>query len=364
MLTKRMILFISLLVSFLLVLVGCASQQSEKQKSVPSTSQEVVERVVGMVNTATYKKTPPWTIGVSTQGEVNSWQINMLAHIRYGLEEKYKDKVKQVYYAHGEFDANKQINAVEDLLAKNIDLLILLPANEAALVSSIEKAMNKGVPVVLVGASAFTDKYVTYVDRNNAKVGFVFADWLAKKLNGKGTVAVVLGAPGNSYTEDVLRGAKQAFAQYPEIKLLGPVYGKWSPVEAKKVMETLIKSGQKIDGVLVDGGQMALGVIEAFQDAKIPVPPLTADDWNGFLKKAKELNLDFVLVNSGADHGLDAVDIAVRVLNGEPVPHNILTEPQVYTAQDIAKLLREDLSEHYWAIHKLPESWINKLYKK
>jgi ribose transport system substrate-binding protein len=330
-------------------------------------SQEVTpaaELVAGMVDTSEYKTDPPFTIGVSTMGEVNDWQVAALSHINYGLQDKYKDMVGQVYHGHAPWDANKQINAIEDMVLRGIDLLILLPASEAALVSTIEKVMDRGIPVVLFGAKAFTDEFVTYVDRNNFDIGYTWADWLGSKLGGTGNVALILGAPGNSYTEDVLRGAESCFqAKYPDIQMIGPAYGFWSPPEAKKAMETLIRSTDQIDGVLVDGGLMAFAVIEAFQDANLPVPPLTADDWNGFLKIAKKQNLDFCLVNSGVDLALDAVDVAVRILEGEPVPHTVIAETQVYTSEDIDKLVEPDLPDSYWAINKLPQSEIDRLYK-
>jgi ribose transport system substrate-binding protein len=128
-------------------------------------------------------------------------------------------------------------------------------------------------------------------------------------------------------------------------------------------METLIRSTDRIDGVLVDGGLMGFAVIEAFKDTNLPVPPLTADDWNGFLKIAKKENLDFCLVNSGIDLSLDAVDIAIKILKGEPVPHTVLAETQVYTSKDIDRLVKLNLPDSYWAINKLPESEISRLYK-
>jgi ribose transport system substrate-binding protein len=348
------------LVTLLLALLAAASLAAAPSREVTPTA----ELVAGMMDTSKYKADPPFTIGVSTMGEVNDWQVAGLHHINYGLKTKYKDVVGQVLYGHAPWDANKQINAIEDMVLKGIDLLILLPASEAALVSTIEKVMDKGIPVVLFGAKAFTDDFVSYVDRNNFDIGYTWADWLGEKLGGKGNVALVLGAPGNSYTEDVLRGAKSCFqAKYPDIKLVGPAYGFWSPPEAKKAMETLIRSTDRIDGVLVDGGLMGFAVIEAFKDANLPVPPLTADDWNGFLKIAKKENLDFCLVNSGIDLSLDAVDIAIKILKGEPVPHTVLAETQVYTSKDIDRLVKLNLPDSYWAINKLPESEISRLYK-
>ena len=89
----------------------------------------------------------------------------------------------------------------------------------------------------------------------------------------------------------------------------------------------MIQSHPEIDGVLADGGQMAFGAVEALLDAGKPISPITADDWNGWLRMAKEHNIQFLAVSGGFPLAETCVQLAVR-LSGEPVP-KIVEYPMV-----------------------------------
>jgi ribose transport system substrate-binding protein len=238
------------------------------------------------------------------------------------------------------------------------------PASEAALVGAVEEAMDMGVPVILASTGVNTDKYVSWVSRDNMKAGFLYAEWMGKKLGGKGKVVALMGIAGSSYAEDVLRGVRQGLSAYPGIELVDVAYCDWSPVKAKEATEAFIQSNPRIDGVIADGGQMALGVVEALVDAGRKIPPITADDWNGWLRIAKQHKVQFLAVSGGNPLALTCVDLAVKVLRGEPVP-KIVEYPMVTFEQDeLDKYYRPDLNDQYFAVNELPEAWIKKYYSK
>jgi ribose transport system substrate-binding protein len=172
-----------------------------------------------------------------------------------------------------------------------------------------------------------------------------------------------MGLAGNTYAEDVLRGVREGLAKYPDIKEVGLVYGAWSPVEGKTAMQSLLAKGVKIDGIINDGGNMGIGIVDAYLDAGLPVPPMCGDDGNGWLRKAKEHNVKFLAVQGGAEQYMDAVDTAVKVLRGEPVAKNVLADIITFTEKELDKYYRPDLNDQYWAINKLPEDLIKKTYK-
>jgi ribose transport system substrate-binding protein len=205
---------------------------------------------------------------------------------------------------------------------------------------------------------------VTWVTRNNENAGELYGEWMAKKLNGKGNVVALMGMAGTTYAEDVLRGVKKALSASPGIKLVDMAYCDWSPVKAKEAMEAFIISNPQIDGVIADGGQMALGAIEALLDAGRPIPPITADDWNGWLRLAKEKGIDFLAVSGGNPLALTCVDLANKILNGEPVPHYVEYKIVTFEKDEIDKYYRTDLTDQYFAVNELPEKWIKKYYSK
>jgi ribose transport system substrate-binding protein len=318
---------------------------------------------LGMVDTSAYKKDPPWVIARSGMGEVNSWQVIATLHFDYYVREKYKDLFSEVHTAAATFDPAKQVSDMEDLLTKNPDIMIVQPVTGGNIVAQIEQAMDRGIPVILVGARAYTDKYVSYHDRDNPAVGRIYADYICQKIGGKGSVAIMMGLAGNTYAEDVLRGVREGLARYPDVKEAGLGYGVWSPVEGKTAMEGLLASADQIDGIINDGGNMGIGIIDAYKDAGKPIPPMCGDDGNGWLRKAKENNVTFLAVQGGAEQYADAVEFAVKVMRGEPVARDVLAPIQTFDETQLDDYYRPDLNDQYWAINKLPEEVIVEHYK-
>jgi ribose transport system substrate-binding protein len=330
----------------------------------PAATPTPAELTAGIVDTARYKKDPPWDVGRSGMGEVNSWQVVKTLHHNYGFTEKYAGLFGKVHYTQANWDPAQQVADLEDLLTRDIDVLFIHPVTGGNCISHIEEAMERGIPVILGGARAYTDKYVSYVDRDNYAVGKGNADYVARRINYSGTVVLMMGAPGNTYTEDVMRGVREGLARYPNIKEAGLEYAEWSPALGKTKMEALMASVPQIDGVINDGGDMGIGIIDAYVDAKLPIPPMIGGTINGFLRKAKEHNVKFIASYSGAELGLTEVDIAVKVLRGEPVPKNILPDVISFEETDIDKYYRPDLSDEYFALGYLPEDWIQEHFAK
>lgn len=322
------------------------------------------ELAPGMVDTSRYKKNPPWLAGRAGLGDTNAWMTMFGLHFKYGIEEKYAKLFKGFKVTSCFWNPVKQIADIEGLVAQGVDILFVDPASEGALVGAIEEVYDMGVPVVLASTGVNTDKYTTWVSRDNVKAGFVYAKWMGEKLNGKGNVVVLMGIAGSSYAEDVLRGVKQGLSAYPDIKILETAYCDWSPVKAKESMEVFIQSNPQIDGIIADGGQMAYGAVEALLDAGKKIPPITADDWNGWLRMAKEHNIDFLAESGGNPLALTCVDLAVKILRGEPVPKIVEYPVVTFEKDQLDKYYRPDLNDQYFAVNELPEAWIKKYYSK
>ncbi|MEM0487960.1 MAG: substrate-binding domain-containing protein [Candidatus Bathyarchaeia archaeon] len=322
------------------------------------------ELLPGMVDTSKYKKDPPWVAGRAGLGDTNAWMTMFSLHFRYGIEEKYAGLFKDYIVTTCWWNPIQQIADIEALVARKVDVLFVDPASEAALVGAIEEAMDQGIPVILASTRVNTDKYVTWVTRNNIRVGHIYVEWMAKKLPHGGKIVLLMGVAGSSYAEDVLRGIRQALELYPQLQVVGLAYCDWSPVKAKQAMEAFIQANPQIDGVIADGGQMALGAVEALLDAGRPIPPITADDWNAWLRVAKEYDIDFLAVTGGSPLALTCVDLAVQILQGKPVPKIVEYPIVVFEKDEIDKYYRPDLIDQYFAVNELPETWILKYYKK
>ena len=326
--------------------------------------------ILGLVLSGCSKKEPEaeeakkYTIGVSIQGSNNDWAASCYAHFKYAFDTKYADQIANVYYGECGYDDKKQIADIEDLLTKNLDLLIVQPVSETSTAGVIEKAKASGVKVVIFGGLCGTDQYDAYVDRDHIKTGYAFADWVATKMGGKGNVIVIMGYPGSGYSNNVLKGVQEALANYPDINVLGTEYAMYTPAEAKKIVESYFAKRVPVDGLIVDGGLMNFGALDAFIDAGRPLPPSSADDWYGFLKKTVAIGYtNYMVVNSGQELSLDTADVALKLLNGESVVKDDLRPPTIWEGTDLATKIDTSLPDSYWLASQIPEDRISEFYK-
>ena len=305
-----------------------------------------------------------YVIGVSYEGPTNDWAASMMYHLQYSFDIKYKDKVEKVYYASADGDATKQVGQVEDLLTKGIDALMLQPLSETAMVPLVERANEMKIPVIIFGSSIKTDKYITYVDRDNYKVGKLIATWICEQMKGKGKVVTIMGEPGSGYSEDVLRGVSDALKAFPDIQNVGTDYGEYSAAVTKQKMETFLSAHPDIKGVIVDGGMMGMGIIEAYDDAGLKYPFMTVDDWNGFQKKAVEIGYkDYISLPGGSEASAVAADLLFDYFAGKEIPKKSLIEVKIMTGAEVQAMIPAGMPDSYWGLSRIPPEYVKNYYK-
>jgi ribose transport system substrate-binding protein len=316
----------------------------------------VVTRENTKANTAKFKKKGPYKIALAAQGPTNSWAALFDQEARYHVEQLGKGKVSELLYASADGSADKQAPEVEDLLSQNPDALILVPMGRAALKASVDRAAAQGVPVVLCASGVDGDSYVAEVGTNLHGLGVRMANWLSDQLGGSGAILVMDGIPGVDTAEIAKAGAATVWPKKPGIKILDEQYGQWSTSEAKKVAEQWVaKYGKTIQGVWSDGGQMSQGIIEAFQEAHLPVPPIASADYsNGFLRQVKDGNITFFAGQYPNAMVILCIDAALDILNGESVSRFIDFREKMDKTQDVNKSNIETFFNPKWSDDVFP----------
>jgi ribose transport system substrate-binding protein len=352
---KKFIFIVMLVMLAVLVLSACTTPTAEV-KPVETK----VEATVEVKPAETQEK---YTIGVSLQGTNNTWASASYAAFKYGFE-AYKDKIKNLYYAECGYDVQKQISDIEDLLTKNIDVLVVQSTSETALVSVVEKAKEMGVKVIIYGGSVGTDVYDAYIDRDHGMTGTKYAEYVVDRIGGKGNVVVIMGYPGSGYSNAVLGGVNGVLSKYPDVKVLGVEYAEYTPALSKQIIEAYFAKGEQIDGVIVDGGLMGFGVLEAFTDAGKTIPPTTCDDTFLYLKKAVSLDFtNYLCLSSGEELSYDAVKLVFDVAEGKSFKKDNILPPQSITGEEVLKTIDTTLPDSYWLFSTIPTARISEFFK-
>jgi len=274
-------------------------------------------------DTSQYKKAGPYTIGFSNAGLGDSWRVVALHSMMKAAAEN-KDKIAKLMITDAGHDDSKQVADIQDLVSRGVDLLIVSANTAQALDPAVTRVMEQGIPVVMVDRRIESDNFVTFVTASDAISGRLFAQWIVEKLGGKGNVVMLGGQAGSSPSEIRMKTAMQVFNQYPDIKIIDTVYGDWSPVKSKQVMQSEIqKFGDQIDAVWSAHGLMTPGSIEAFVEAGWAdgtIPPHTTADVNGPMQLALQHKVPLLEVGYPPAMAGEAIKSALAVLNGAQVP--------------------------------------------
>ncbi len=272
---------------------------------------------------AEFKKEPPYTIGFSNASISNIWRVGLQHSLQKGIADN-KSLVEKFYITDANDDPGKQVSDVQDLLERDVDILIVSAATADALDRIVTSAMKRGVPVVMVDRRISSDNFVSFVTASDYALGRFQATWIAETLGGKGNVIMLPGGKGASPAEIRLQAAMSVFNQYPGIKVLDTQYTDWSPAKGKTVTSAMIQRfGDDIDAIWAGSGLQGSGAIEAFVDAGYEdgaIPPVTCGDLNGCVKLAVQHKIPAMSFDYPPSMGYKSVEIALDVLAGKTVP--------------------------------------------
>ncbi|MDR1390207.1 MAG: substrate-binding domain-containing protein [Treponema sp.] len=164
-----------------------------------------------------------------------------------------------------EVDAAMEVKALEQLIAKKPNGVVVTSADSATLVPSINEAVRAGIPVVGFDVDSPDSDRLGFVGTDNTDFGRVAADIAAKLANGSGEVAI-LYVPGNVDLEKRLNGFKARCAErYPNLKVVLELNHEGEVVKAESVTTSLLQANPGIDVIFVSEGLGCSGVAAAIR---------------------------------------------------------------------------------------------------
>ncbi|MFV0333245.1 MAG: ABC transporter substrate-binding protein [Tropicimonas sp.] len=198
-------------------------------------------------------------IGMTFQEMNNPYFVSM----QEALKEAAAALGAEVVVTDAGHDVAKQMSDVEDMLQQDIDILLLNPTDSAGIEAAVTMAKNAGVIVVAVDANA-NGPVDTFVGSKNRDAGYMSCKYLAEALDGDGEVAILDGIPVIPILQRV-EGCKAALEEFPGITLVDTQNGRQDRSVALGVVENMIQSHPKLEGIFSvnDGG--AMGALAAIQ---------------------------------------------------------------------------------------------------
>ena len=253
--------------------------------------------------------------------------------------------------ADGQDDINKQVAAVEDLITKGVDALLLNPKDPDALVGVTRAAKAAGIPVFIIDSSINPSAdYVTTIQSNNLANGELAGEWLVKKMgNTKMNIALLSGNAGNPVGRTRKQGLLQGITE-EQLRTQGKIdlnvktqaYTEWSYAGGLKAMEDILVAHPDINVVITESDVCVLGAIKAIAQAGKTDDIIIVAGADGQKEAIKYImDTDFygcTAMNSPVQIGKNAVQYAIEYINGKrDFQKTSFTAPLLITKENAAK---------------------------
>src|SRR5271165_6212922 len=132
------------------------------------------------------------TIGVALAQDDNPFYIAMLR----GIRARAQELGWELATVSSNEDKLKQINGVQDLVAKGVKGILISPIDAVGVNAAYDAAAQAKVPIVSVARGSTSPNQTLHVAMDEKQIGRDIAEWTAKHLNGAGNVAMLLGPSG------------------------------------------------------------------------------------------------------------------------------------------------------------------------
>ncbi len=241
-------------------------------------------------------------------------------------------------YSDAKGQTSLLIRQIEQFVAAKVDLLIVGTNHADAVVPVVTKAYHLGIPVIILDRGINSLAYTTFINSDNIRIGEMGADYLAKRLNGEGTVLLFEGLQEADVTQLRSRGFLNKIAKYKEIRVIRRT-GNYLRKDAIIETEKLIREGVHIDAIFSESDSMLSGVRSVLQRYKIDPASIimvgcdyTSEAREAILKGEQSASILFPL------GGKASVDVALKIFAKEKVPKHISIPVKLITMDNAERV--------------------------
>lgn len=246
-----------------------------------------------------------------------------------GAKAAAKEKGVSLAVADAGDDSAKQQNDIEDLISRNVSVLIVNPVDSDAVAPAVQNAISKGVKVISV------DRVVNGVDvdcqiaSDNVAGARMATEYLASQIGEGAKVAELQGVPGASATID--RGAGFHEAADKTLNVVASQSANFDRAEGMSVMENILQSDGSIKGVFAHNDEMALGALQAIAATAKDIKVVGFDATDDAVNEVKAGRMLATVAQKPELMGETAILTSIRLIAGEEVEKSLPVEVELVT---------------------------------
>ncbi|MBR9787005.1 MAG: sugar ABC transporter substrate-binding protein [Vibrionaceae bacterium] len=281
------------------------------------------------------KKADVTRIGVA----IPNFDDTFMVYMKDAMD-KYADQFDgkvELTYVDAKEDAAKQLGQIENFIVQQMDAIILVPVNTDATQPLTDRIIKSGIQLVYLNRRPdYLPDSVFYVGSEELKFGETQAQYISDSVNG-GNVAILMGMLTHEAAIMRTKGVEDYLANNPNFKIVRKQTGLWQRSQGMMVMENWLNSGDKLDVIVANNDDMALGAIQALQaagrldDTVVVGVDATPDG----LVAVKKGALSATVFQDGAGQARGAIDAAVDAVKGNQhdqvtwIPAELVTQDNI-----------------------------------
>jgi len=235
-----------------------------------------------------------------------------------------------------------QISAMRACIQQGVDVIALPPVVEDGWETVLTEAQDAGIPVIIVDRSVSADKslYAAHIGSDMVLEGKKAAEEMNKLLPDGGKIIELSGTTGSGAAIGRAAGFREALNA--NIEIIDSQTGNFTTEEGKPVMEALLKKHEGlIQGAFIHNDNMAIGAVEAMKAAGVKPGDIKIVSVDG-TRGGFQLMIDGWVqadVECNPLLGPQVAEMALKLINGEPIEAETLTNETVYFPDKAAELL-------------------------
>ena len=259
-----------------------------------------------------------YKIGVSQCSE-DIWRDWQNAELR--MEANFHEGV-ELFFSSADDNSERQIQQIDSLVNLGIDLLIVAPNQLASVSPAIDRAFDKGIPVIVFERKTDSHKYTAFVSADNDEMGKQMGEYIINRLNHQGKIMEIMGLKGSSPADERHQGFLEALEGNPNVSVVATLQGDWTEETAYKVVKEYQGDLSEIDFVFGHNDRTAIGARKAFLEVmdEKDLPLFCGIDGlpgeNGGIRQVRDSLLDASYIYP--TRGDQLLQLALDILDGKP----------------------------------------------
>lgn len=269
-----------------------------------------------------------------TIGFVNADTLEFHTCLDKAMELEAEAKGARLITANSTRDPAKELSNVEDMIARNVDVIILQTVNIDSLQGSVAKANAANIPIFLTSVlGPDPSKILGAILADVEQSGRLSGEWLTADADGKPVkAAIIAGAPGAA-SDLFVKGFKSALSDNVEVVFEQP--GMFQRAKAQEVAENLLQSKPDVQYVFVPNEEMAFGALTAFEAAgRKDIKILTHGGSPAGIQALREGKFATTVSSSPKDIGHMAIESAIALLENAGSVEKIQQIPTALVTAD------------------------------